>query len=301
MKRSAVVALVGMMMAGTVYARDITIGYTYIGAQDVFQNLLTSEFIKAAEEKGVNVRVIDPQNDIERQNSAIDNFITLGVDAIVCNPIDIQGGITGVKAANQAGTPYVALNSEVGGDGNFVYVGSSNYDAGYLQGEYMAKVLPQGAKIVYLRGIEGMDHTINRRKGVEDALLDKRPDIELLAEQTAKYDRAEGMRVMEDWIQAFPVIDGVLAANDQMALGALEALKAAHIDNVLIAGIDGTREAMDRVKDGTFAITVLQDARGQARGALDAALALIAGKTVDKRILIPFQPVTRENVDQHLQ
>jgi inositol transport system substrate-binding protein len=301
MKKLLVAVLVGMMMASTAYAKRITIGYTFHSAQDVYQNTLKNEFVKAAEEKGAKVRVIDPLLDIERQAAAIENFITLGVDAIVCSPLDYEGAIPGVLAANRAGIPYVALNSEIGGDGDFVYVGSLNYDAGIIQGEYMAKVLPQDAKIVYLRGTEGMEHTMARRKGVQDALLDKRPDVKLLAEQTAKFDRAEGMRVMEDWIQAYPEIDGVLSANDQMALGSLEALKGAGIEGVLIAGIDGTTEAQQCVKEGTFAITVLQDAKGQAATALQAALDLIEGKKVEKRIIVPFKPITKENVDQYLK
>jgi inositol transport system substrate-binding protein len=165
----------------------------------------------------------------------------------------------------------------------------------------MAKVLPKDAQIVYLRGTEGMDHTIARRKGVQEHLLDKRPDVKLLTEQTAKYDRAEGMRVMEDWIQTYPKIDGVLSANDQMALGALEALKGAGIKGVLIAGIDGTTEAKQCVKNGTFAITVLQDAVGQATTALQAAIDLIEGKKIEKRIIVPFKPITKENIDQYMK
>jgi len=301
MKRLLVAVLVSMMMAGTAYAKKITIGYTFHSAQDVFQNKLKNEFVKAAEEKGIEVKVIDPLMDIERQAAAIENFITLGVDAIVCSPLDYEGAVPGVLAANAAGIPYVAINAEIGGDGDFVYVGSLNYDAGVIEGEYMAKVLPENANIVYLRGTEGMDHTIARRKGIQDALLDKRPDVKLLAEQSAKYDRAEGMRVMEDWIQAYPKIDGVLAANDQMALGALEALKGAGIEGVQIAGIDGTTEAIQCVKDGTFAITVLQDAHGQAVTALQAAIDLIDGKKVEKRIIVPFRPITKENVDEYLK
>lgn len=301
MKKVLVAVLVIMMMASVAYAKKLTIGYTFHSAQDVFQNILKNEFVKAAKEKGIKVRVIDPQLDIEKQMAAIETFITLGVDAIVCSPLDFQGAIPGVLAANKAGIPFVALNSEIGGKGDFVYVGSLNYDAGFIEGEYMAKVLPKGAKIVYLRGTEGMDHTIARRKGIQDALLDKRTDVKLLAEQTAKYDRAEGMRVMEDWIQTYPKIDGVLSANDQMALGALEALKGAGLKGILIAGIDGTDEAKQNVKNGTFAITVLQDAVGQARTGLKAALDLIEGKKIEKRIIVPFKPITKENIDQYMK
>lgn len=302
MKRLLAGFLVVLLAAGMAYGgnKKLTIGYTFHSAQDVFQNLLKNEFVAAAKAKGIEVKVIDPLLDIERQAAAIETFITLGVDAIVCSPLDYEGAIPGVLSANGAGIPYVAINAEIGGNGDFVYVGSLNYEAGFIEGEYMAKVLPKNAKIVYLRGTEGMEHTVARRKGVQEALLDKRPDVKLLAEQTANFERSKGMRVMEDWIQSFPQIDGVLSANDQMALGAFEAFKGAGIKGTLIAGIDGTTEAKQQVQKGNFAITVLQDAKGQATTALQATLDLIDGKKVEKRILVPFKPITKENIDQYM-
>ena len=310
MKKHLVISLSWAVMAASLFAQSgpavrkngkrIVIGYTFHSAQDVFQNIVKNAFLEAAAAKRVEVKLIDPQMDIEKQVTAIETFVSLGVDAIVCSPLDFQGAIPGVLAANSAHIPYVAVNSEVGG-GDFVYVGSRNYEAGAIQGEYMAKVLPQGAKIVYLRGTEGMAHTRDRRQGVQDKLLDQRPDVRLLAEQTASYDRVQAMKVMEDWIQAFPQIDGVLSANDQMALGALEALKAAHRDKgVYLAGIDGTDEARQNVAKGIFAMTVLQDAKGQASTALDAALKLIAGEKVPKVIIVPFKPITPENIKEYM-
>lgn len=300
MKNGLVALLVVLMTASMAYAeKNITIGYTFFSSDDVFQNGLKDMFVKAAKEKGVDVRVFDPAMNIDKQNDAIKAFIESGVKAIVCNPLDYKGSIPGVEAANKAGIPYVAVNTKVGG-GDFVYVGSRNYDSGIIEGEHMAKVLPKNANIVYLSGTEGLNHTIDRRKGIQDALLDKRSDVKLLAEKTANYDRTEGLKVMQDWIQAFPKIDGVIAANDQMALGALEALTGAGIKGVLIAGIDGTTEAKQNVKNDTFAITVLQDAEAQASTALQAALDLIEGKKLDKEIIIPFKPITKENVDKYL-
>lgn len=311
MKKVLVAMLMVMFLAGVLFAAGetdsgstggaIVLGYTFHSAQDVFQNLLKNEFVSAAEAQGIEVKVIDPLLDIEKQVAAVETFVSLGVDGIVVSPLDYEGAIPGVMAANEAGIPYVAINSEVGGDGDFVYVGSLNYDSGAIEGEYMAKVLPQGAKILYLRGTEGMEHTNARRQGVQDTLLDVRPDVVLLAEQTGNYDRAEGMQVMEDWLQAFPEVDGVLAANDQMALGALEALKGAGRDEgVMIAGIDGTDEAKQNVKNGSFAITVLQDAKGQATTALQAILDLIAGKDIPARIIVPFRPITKENINEYM-
>jgi len=309
MKKYGAIMLALLVATGAAFAQkatkpgggNITIGYTFFSATDVFQNMLKNAFVDAAKAKGVDVKVIDPQLDIGKQLEAIDSFISLKVDAIVCSPLDPQGAIPGVVAANKAKIPYIAVNSMLGEGGKATYVGSLNYDSGIIEGTYMAKVLKPNAKIVYLRGTEGMTHTIDRRKGVQDALLNVRKDVTLLAEQTGNYDRTQAMKVMEDWIQAFPQIDGVLAANDQMALGALEAMKTAKKDKgVLFAGIDGTKEAVQDVQGGSFAITVLQDAKGQAAGALDAALQLINGKTLPPRIIIPFTGITKDNYTKFL-
>ncbi len=309
MKRILIFILTTLLMTTGALAQKATkkdgskivIGYTFHSAQDVFQNIVKNAFLEAAAARGVEVKVIDPQMDIERQVTAIETFISLGVDAIVCSPLDYQGAIPGVLAANAAGIPYVAVNAEVGG-GKFVQVGSRHYESGAIEGTYMAKVLKKGAKVVYLRGTEGMGHTRDRRQGIQDTLFSKRPDVVLLAEQTANYDRVQAMKVVEDWIQAFPTIDAVLSANDQMALGALEAMKTARRDKgVLFAGIDGTDEARQLVKSGAFAITVLQDAKGQAGAGLDAAIRLVLGEQVDKIIYVPYKPITHENIQEYLK
>ncbi len=308
MKKAVLIVLFVLIAIGGTFANGQkaddgkkTIGFTFHSSQVVFQNLIKEEFVKAAEAQGYEVKVIDPLTDIEKQNSAVETFVSLGVDAIVTSPLDYTGCVPQVKAANEAGIPLVAVNCEVDpAAGDFTYVGSLNYDAGVIEGEHFANVLPEGAKIVYLRGTEGMEHTNARREGVQDALLEKRPDVELLAEMTANYARSEGMMVMEDWIQAYPEIDGVLAANDEMALGALEALKGAGIEGVLLGGIDGTEEAKQNVKNGTFSITVLQNAKGQAVEALNAAIKMLNGESVPERVIVPFEPITAENVDSYM-
>jgi len=243
----------------------------------------------------------DPQLDIERQVGAVETFITQQVDAIVVSPLDYNGLAPAVRNAQAAGIPFVALNSEVDASGpGFSYVGSLNYDAGAIQGDYFRDILPQDAKMVYLRGTEGMEHTIARRQGVQDKLLEERPDIQLLAEQTAEYDRTMGMSVMEDWIQAFPEIDAVIAANDQMILGAIEALKGAErLDGVFTTGIDGTPGARQSIRAGELTMSVVQDAQGQAEKGLEIAIRMINGESVDERYIVPFFPIDAETVDDH--
>jgi inositol transport system substrate-binding protein len=270
-----VVCLLWGMTAVAQDDKDIkgTIGFTFHSSQVIFQKMLLDKFLEEAEKyPNIEVNVIDPQVDIARQLNAIETFIAQGVDVIVCSPLDYEGSIPGVEAANEAGIPYIAMNCMVGG-GEFSYAGSADVEAGRLQGEYLIDVLPEGAKILYLRGQEGMFHTGERRRGLQEALLDKRPDIELLAEQTANYLRPDGMRVMEDWIQAFPEIDAVVAANDEMALGAIEALKGANmLEGVIVCGIDANPDAIASIRKGEMTLTILQDAPAQAKKAFEVAL-----------------------------
>ena len=307
MKKALFVLLVVLMGINGVSANGqkddgkIVIGYTFHSDQDVFQHLMKEEVLKAAEAKGWEVKVIDPMKDIEKQLAAVETFISLGVDGVILNPIDWTGSMPAVKMCNDAGIPIVAVNSRLNPEaGDFIYVGSDNYDAGKIEGEYMAKVLPENANIVYLQGTPGMDHAVKRRQAILDTVLAVRKDVTLLADQTANYDRAEGMKVMEDWIQAFPKIDGVIAANDQMALGALEALKGAGLSGVMIAGIDGTQEARQNVKDGTFTISVLQDQVGQSQAAVDTLDKMLNGETLTEDVMVPFKAITKENIDEYL-
>jgi inositol transport system substrate-binding protein len=180
-------------------------------------------------------------------------------------------------------------------------VGTQYIDAGIRQGEYMAEHLPQNAKIVYFVEVPGFSHTRERRQGFLDTIAAKRPDVTLLAEQTAMDDRAKGMQIMEDWIQTFPQIDGVISGNDQMALGALEALKGARRNQgVLIAGIDATKEACQLIKNGEMSISILQSAPKLAQGAYDTIKKLQKGEPVENQVIIPHESVTIENVDDYL-
>ena len=307
MRKAVLVLLVTLIAVGGVFANGqkddgkIVIGHTFYSDQNPFQHTMKEMIVKAVEAKGWEIKVIDPMYDIEKQIAAVETFVSLGVDAVILNPLDYTGSMPAAKLCNDSGIPLVCVNSRMNPEaGDFIYVGSDNYDAGKIQGEYMAKVLPKNANIVYLQGTPGTDHAVKRRQAILDTVINVRKDITLLADQTANYDRAEGMMVMEDWIQAFPKIDGVIAANDQMALGALEAIKGARLSGVMIAGIDGTIEADQCVKEGTFTMSVLQDQAGQSQASVDTIEKMLNGETVTGDVMVPFKAITIENVDEYL-
>jgi len=306
--------LTGLMMAASLTAAALAgataasaadkfvIGYTNLADTDVFTISRKTAFIEAIKaDPDVEVRFTDANLDISKQLDQIDNFVAQKVNAIMVVPVDFEGIVPGIEKANAAGIPVIALGIRAGG-GDYTFVGSDNYDAGKLQGEFMKEKLPKDAKIVYLQGTPGLTHSKERLDGFTDAALKARPDVTVLASLSADYDRAQGMKVTEDWIQSFPQFDAVIAANDQMALGALEALKTAdRLQGVLISGVDGTDDALKAIKAGEMAQSIFQNAKGQADAAFEVIEGLKAGQPAPKEKIVAFESITQDNVDNYLK
>ena len=150
--------------------------------------------------------------------------------------------------------------------------------------------------------VPGMYHTTERLQGFTDACLSKRPDVKLLSSLSGNYSRAEGMKVTEDWVQSFKQFDAIIAANDQMALGALQALKTSNrLKGVMISGIDGTGDALKAIKDGEMSQSIFQNARGQAEGAYAVVKTIMSGQPAPDELLIPFESIVAENVDKYMK
>jgi inositol transport system substrate-binding protein len=263
-----------------------------------------SALTAAIGDENYSVSFTDGNNDNQKQMDQVNAFIAKNVDALVVVPADSEAIVPAINAAESAGIPVVCLGIAAS-SGNFTFVGSENYDAGYMQGEYMAEILPQNAKVLYCAGTAGLEHSAARREGFLAALDEKgRSDITILADQDGDYVKDEAMRICDAWIQTYSdgqggvSFDAIVCANDQMALGCKESLKGAGIPvgDVLISGVDGTDEAIAAVADGSMAQTILQDAPGQGEACFDALKKLIAGESVDSQIIVPFQSITSENV-----
>jgi inositol transport system substrate-binding protein len=153
-----------------------------------------------------------------------------------------------------------------------------------------------------MEGFMGQTAQLKRRAGAME-VLSKQPGLKLLAAQTAEWDRAKAMTLMENWIQSYgPKIQAVFAQNDEMAMGALIALEqAGQKDKIVVVGVDAIADALQAVKDGRLDATVFQDAEGQGGSALEMALKILRKQPYEAQLYIPFQLVTRENVDQYLK
>ena len=280
-------------------AEKYTVGYANMADTDVFVMARKTAFIDAAKsDPSMDIKFSDANNDVNKQLDQIDNFIAEKVNAIVVVPVDYDGIVPGVEKANQAGIPVIALGIASNG-GKSTFVGSKNVDAGRMQGEYMHDHLPKNAQILYLQGTLGLYHSAERLKGFTEAL--QRPDVKVLAVQSGDYDRAKGMQVTEDWVQTFPKFDGVVAANDQMALGALQALKGAdRAKGVMISGVDGVPDALKAIEDGDMTQSIFQNAKGQAKAAFEVVEDIKNGKPAPAEKLVPFESITKDNVKKYM-
>lgn len=278
-------------------AVQLKVGYVNSADTDVFCVMRKEALQAVVDPAKYEITFYDANNDIQKQIDYVDTLINEKVDLIILVPVDGEGAVPAVQAANNAGIPVICLGINAAG-GDFIFVGSDHYTSGHMQGEYMAKVLPENAKVLYMEGAPGYDHTTLRKQGFLDALSEAgRTDVTIVASQTANYDKAEGLALMETWIVAYGEdgFDAVVCANDQMALGAMEALKVASITGKQIAGIDATTDACQAILDGTMTYTLKQDAAGQGAMCLTVMDDLAAGKELQDQYLVPYTDVDASN------
>ena len=282
--------------------KQITIGISYQNLQNEF--IINIQDAVQAEAKKQNVKLIesDGQGSADNQYSQIQDFLAQGVDAIILNPYDKEGDVRVVDAAVAAHKPIVVVNAIVSNlDKANAYVGSQDAEAGRIEAQQMMDVLGGKGNVVIIHGPNGHSAEVQRTEGIRE-ILTNYPDVKVVFEQTANWDRAQALDLMQNWLASGQKIDGVLAQNDEMALGALKAVEAAgKQDQIAVIGIDAIPDALKAVADGKMVATVFQDAKGQGTMAVDMAVNLAEGKPVQHDNYIPFQLVTKTNVTQFLQ
>lgn len=281
----------------------IHIGVSMQGLQREYIRRVRDVMLDAAEEyKGaIKLTILDGQEDAERQNAQIEKFITQGVDAIIFNPISYDEGEIGVQLANRNGIPIVMLITTVnnGLDLARAYAVSDHKESAYIQMDMAAKYLDYEGKIAVLKGKKGIESEIGRTQGYEDKLQEY-PNIELECSQVANWSTDESREIVENWIRTGKEFDAVLAQNDIMAIGALQAIKeAGKLNEIAVFGIDGDAEALRLVKKGQMKGTVYHDAITQGRTAIQYAVMLARGEEVECDF-IPFKAVDNSNVDYYL-
>jgi inositol transport system substrate-binding protein len=247
---------------------------------------------------GVEITYVDAKEDTAKQLEQVENFITQGVNSIVVVPVNTEATAPITEACMAAGVNLVYVNRLPANlpDG-VVFVGSQSIDAGIFQMEYIGEKLGGKGNVVIMMGKLDNEASLKRTEGNKQVIAEKYPDIKVIKEQTANWSRAEGMSLMENWLSSGDEIAAVLCNNDDMALGAIQALEAAGLkDKILVGGVDATPDAIAEVSKGKLDVTVFQDAGGQGSGGIQAAFDKAMGISVDKEVWIPFQLVTPDNV-----
>ena len=257
---------------------------------------------------GVTLQIEDAKDDVSKQLSQVQNFIANGVNAIIVNPVDTSATAAITKAAADAGVPLVYVNREPNDVDKLgpkaAFVASNEAESGTLETKEICKLLGGKGNILVIEGVLSNQSAVQRTKDVHEVISTQDcSGIKIVAEQTANYDRTQAQNLMTNWLSKGLKFDAVVSNNDEMAIGALQAMKSAGMDtkSAIVGGIDATQDALASMKSGDLKVTVFQDAAGQGKGAVDAALALAAGKPVEKKVYIPFLLVTPANMDQFMK
>ncbi|MDI7741319.1 ribose ABC transporter substrate-binding protein RbsB [Lysinibacillus fusiformis] len=247
-----------------------------------------SEGAKAnAQEQGAEISIVDAQDDASKQASDVEDLIQQGVDLILINPVDSSAVGSAVESANAAGIPVITVDRTADTGEVVSHIASDNVAGGVLAGEYLLELVGEGAKTAMLEGVAGSSAARDRGEGFLKAVDGK---VDLVSSLTANFDRGEGLTVMENMLQANPEIQAVFAQNDEMALGALEAIQATEKD-IKVIGFDATDDALAAIKAGKLAASVAQKPEEIGKSAIATAVAYLNGETVEE-----FVPVELELV-----
>lgn len=243
-----------------------------------------------ADELGIALQVADAGDDSAKQASDIEDLVSSGIQVLIVNPCDSDAVAPAVESAIEAGVQVIAVDRVVNGVEVACSIASDNVLGAQLAADYLVSLVGEGAVCAELQGVLGASATVDRGTGFHNVADTK---LSVVASQTANFNREEGLSVMEDMLQANPEIACVFAHNDEMALGALEALDG---KDVKIAGFDATADALAAVQAGTMAATVAQQPALMGATAVEKALALVNGEAVDASVPVEVALVTADNV-----
>jgi len=281
--------------------KKAVIGVSLLNLSSEFIVMFNQAMEAKAKELGVKLIVSDAQRSAERQIQQVESFIAQKVDAIILNPCEMDASSPAVDKALAAGIPIVNVNSETK-SAPTAFVGSRDEESARIAMAYIAARLKGQGSVVMMQGFMGQAAQLKRDQGARE-ILAQHAGLKLLAVQTAEWDRAKAMSLMENWIQSYGTnIQAVFAQNDEMGMGALLALERANLkEKVILTSVDAIADALQAVKDGRLDATVFQDARGQGGTAVEVAVKIIKKQPFEKEVFIPFKLVTRENVGETLR
>jgi ribose transport system substrate-binding protein len=250
-----------------------------------------------AKEKDIDLVVTDAQNDPGKQLADVENLLQQNIDILIIDPTDSDAIAEAVKKANEAEIPVFTIDRQSNGGEVVTHIGFDALLSGSIAGNFLKDALGGEGKIVEIQGILGTNVGQLRSEGF-NSVVKETPGFELVAQQAANFDRGEAMKVMEDILQANPDIDGVYAANDEMALGALAAIEAAgRLDEITLIGCDAVDPALDAIRSGKLEATIAEPPFFLGKEAIDTAIKIAAGEEVEAEVILDSTLVTADNVD----
>ncbi|HBR1552031.1 TPA: sugar ABC transporter substrate-binding protein [Klebsiella pneumoniae] len=301
MKHCKIILLVGLLASSaSALAEKIGVSMAYFDQN--FLTIIRQSIEKEAQARHVDVQFEDARGDTGRQADQVQSFIASGVDAIIVDPVDSASTSQLTKMAQQAKMPLVYVNRTPGDKTlppGVVFVGSDERESGTLQMEALAKLANYKGNVAIMIGNLTDAGALQRTKDVEQVVA-KYPAMKVVQKQPANYSRSEGMDLMQNWTGNGEAIDIVAANNDEMAIGAAMALEKSQ-KKLLIGGIDATPDGLKALASDKIQVTVFQDAVGQGKTALAVALKLIKGEKVESHVWIPFELVTKENMQTYVE
>ena len=311
MKKTLLIAGFAALMGTSVMAGDI--GVSMAAFDDNFLTVLRNGIDAYAKEKGQKVQIQDAKNDVAAQLDQIKNFIASGVTAIIVNPVDTSATQAMSDAAAAAKIPLVYVNRQpINVDklpANQAFVASNEADSGTLETKEICRLLKAAGKkeanVYVMEGELSNQAAVQRTKDIHEVIggADCGAKVNIIDEQTANWSRDQAQTLMTNWLSTGKPFDAVIANNDEMAIGAIQSMKAGGLDMkvIIVGGVDATQDALAAMQAGDLDVTVFQNAAGQGKGALDAAITLAAGGKVERKVYIPFELVTPANIANYLK
>ncbi|MEW5959410.1 MAG: ribose ABC transporter substrate-binding protein RbsB [Chloroflexota bacterium] len=274
-------------------AGEYTLGLSLSTLNNPFFVTLKEGAEAAAQAAGVELIVVDAQDDPAKEATNIEDLIQKGVSALLVNPTDADAIVPSIQKANEAGIPVFTIDRGASGGEVVSHIASDNVAGGSMAGEFLCEALGGQGKVVELEGIAGTSAARDRGQGFNDYMSSDCAGVEIVAKQTANFNRAEGLSVFENILQAQPEIDGVFAHNDEMILGAIEAAQAAGREGITFVGFDAVDDAVAAVEAGALAATVAQQPSEMGRLGVETALTSLGGGAVEAYIPVDLSLVTR--------
>ncbi|MDE3815088.1 substrate-binding domain-containing protein [Sinorhizobium meliloti] len=293
------------LITGSAHAENV--GITIARSDSAFLTILRNGMQdQAAKLDGVTVQVEDAQNDASRQLDQVQNFVSSGVDAIIVVAVDGDSTPALTKMATDAGIPIVYANHPPADVDELpetaAFVGSNEIDSGTLETKEVCRLLGGKGAAYVLKGTLNNHSSLTRTKDIHDVIAtDECKGMSVIEEQSANWDRLEAANIMTNWLSTGREFDAVIANNDEMAIGAIQAMKAAGVDmsKVVVGGIDATPDGLAAMAAGDLDVTVFQNAIAQGAAAMDAAVALSRDQKTERQIWVPFELVTPENMKDY--